>query len=305
VGKATKPSDPSPYQSRAWIEISVDIHPATHEAVAHFLFELGCEGIINDEDSTVKAYFSAPEDIEHIQETLRVFLHKLGEIFQQVESPALKVSRIEDRDWSTEWRAHFRSERITPRLIVVPAWEPIPAEPGSQLIRIDPGPAFGTGQHPTTRMCLESMEKFRTDKPWTMLDIGTGSGILAIYAAKLGARRVLALDTDPDALRWAEKSIALNEPPVTIELSSTPVETTTESFDVVTANLTLDVILQLMPHFSRLLEPQGRLILSGLLREQVERVEERLVGYGFLSIQVFHQQEWACIIAVKMGTRNP
>jgi ribosomal protein L11 methyltransferase len=297
----------SPFQTdfgQQWIEISIDVHPTAHEAVSAFLFDLGCEGII-DEDSTIKAYFSPLEDTEPIQETLRVFLHEMGEIFQQVEPPALRVSRIEDRDWSIEWRAHFRSERITPRLIVVPAWEPVPAEPGSQLIRIDPGPAFGTGQHPTTRMCLESIEKSRTDRPWTMLDIGTGSGILAIYAAKLGATRVLALDTDPEALRWAEKSIALNEPLVTIELSSTPVEITTESFDVVTANLTLDVILRLMPHFPRLLKPEGWLILSGLLTEQVETVKERLGGYGFQGIQVFRQQEWACIIAVKMGIQNP
>jgi ribosomal protein L11 methyltransferase len=264
--------------------------------VSAFLFDLGCGGII-DEDSTIRAYFSAPEDTEPIQETLRVFLHGLGEIFQEMEPPVLKVRRIKNQDWSIEWRAHFRSERITPTLIVAPAWEPLPAKPGCHLIRIDPGPAFGTGQHATTRMCLESMEKFRSDKPWTMLDIGTGSGILAIYAAKLGATRVLALDTDLEALRWAEKSIALNEPPVRIELSPAPVEATTEAFDLVTANLTLDVIQELMPHFSRLLEPQGWLILSGLLREQVEKVKKRLAGYGIQSIRAFFQQEWACMTA--------
>jgi ribosomal protein L11 methyltransferase len=143
------------------------------------------------------------------------------------------------------------------------------------------------------------MENLPMDEPWTMLDIGTGSGILSIYAAKLGARRVLALDTDPEALRWAEKCIALNDVPVWIELSSMPVEKIMESFDLVAANLTLDVIGQLMPHFHRLLEPQGWLILSGLLKEQAERVAERLEGYGFLRIEVFHQEGWACVVGTK------
>jgi ribosomal protein L11 methyltransferase len=307
VGDCTKPSDVSPQQTHPWTEISIDVHPIAHEAVGAFLFDLGCEGIATEgaDAGTLKAYLPCSGKSEDIRSRLETALRDIEEIFPEARPAVLRINRIEDHDWSIEWRAHFRSERITPGLLVVPAWEPIPAEPGSHLIRIDPGPAFGTGQHPTTRMCLESLEKFRADKPWTMLDIGTGSGILAIYAAKLGARRVLALDTDLEALRWAEKSIALNEPPATIELSSAPVETTTECFDVVTANLTLDVILQLMPHFSRLLEPQGWLILSGLLREQVERVEERLAGYGFQSIQVFYQQEWACIIAVKMGIQKP
>jgi ribosomal protein L11 methyltransferase len=289
-------------QTNPWIEISIDVHPAAHEAVSAFLFDLGCQGIATEDahPCTLKAYLpSCSGKLEGIRSRIETFLRETEGIFPEARSPVLRINRIEDQDWSAGWRAFFRAERITPRLLVVPAWESIPAEPGPHLIRIDPGPAFGTGQHPTTRMCLAAIEKFPKDQPWTMLDIGTGSGILAIYAAKLGASRVLALDTDPEALRWAGKSIALNTPPPTIELASGRVENLTGSFHLLTANLTLDVIQQLMPHFSRLLEPQGWLILSGLLREQVDRVEERLTGYGFRTIQVFHQQEWACIVATK------
>jgi ribosomal protein L11 methyltransferase len=271
-----------------------------------FLFGLGCEGIATEDTHawTLNAYLLCPGKLEDIRSRIEAFLRETEEIFPEARSAALRISRIEDQDWSVGWRAHFHAERITPKLLVVPAWEPTPVEPGPHLIRIDPGPAFGTGQHPTTRMCLAAMEKFPKDKAWTMLDVGTGSGILAIYGAKLGARRVLALDTDPEAMRWAKKSIALNAPPVTIELTSRCAETLTGSFHLVTANLILDVIQQLMPHFSRLLEPQGWLILSGLLREQVDRVEEKLTGCGLQRIQVIHQQEWACIIAVKMGIQS-
>jgi ribosomal protein L11 methyltransferase len=302
VGKCTKPSDVSPLQTHPWTEISIDVHPIAHEAVSAFLFDLGCEGIATEgaDARTLKAYLPRSVKPEAIRRRLKRFLEDIEKIFPEARPARLRINRIEDQDWSVGWRAFFRAERITPRLLVVPVWEPVPSEPGLHLIRVDPGPAFGTGQHPTTRMCLAAMEEFPKNNPWTMLDLGTGSGILAIYAAKLGASRVLALDTDPEALRWAGKSIALNAPPVTIELSSRRVESLTESFHLVTANLILDAIQELMPHFSRLLEPQGWLILSGLLTEQVDRVEARLTGYGFQRIQVSDQQEWACITVRKM-----
>ena len=169
---------------------------------------------------------------------------------------------IEDQDWSTSWRQFFRPQRITERLTVLPAWMPEPPSCGEWVIKMDPGPAFGTGQHPTTRLCLEAMERLSPQGPWTMLDVGTGSGILAIYGARLGAKRILALDTDPEALRWAERNMDLNALTGSIELSSLPLETQTGTFSLITANLTLETILELLPYLS---SPDGSRRLPGPL----------------------------------------
>jgi ribosomal protein L11 methyltransferase len=132
-----------------------------------------------------------------------------------------------------------------------------------------------------------------------MLDLGTGSAILAIYGAKLGSHRVLALDTDPEALRWAEKNIALNNVSGTIQLSSLPLRDIGEPFTIVVANLILDAILELMPLFYKVIEPGGCLILSGILREQVDVVEDHLILCAFEKVDVRFQDEWACTGARK------
>jgi ribosomal protein L11 methyltransferase len=150
-------------------------------------------------------------------------------------------------------------------------------------------------------MCLETIETFPEVGHCKMLDVGTGTGILAIYGAMLGAESILALDNDPEALRWAERNIALNELPVPIHLSDIPVEELNDSFHLLVANLIFHVIQELIPHFSRLLEPRGWLILSGLLNDQVESVKTRLREHGLDPIRIHHRQEWACILAAKKG----
>lgn len=146
-------TDPFPPSSSGWLEISIHLPPVAHDPLSAFLFDLGCTGIVSEDfqDHTLKAYLP----------------------FQ------------EDRDWSRNWRRFFRSERVTLGVMIVPAWESLPPSFKGHVIRIDPGPAFGTGQHPTTRMCLEAMERLQISPSWTMLDVGTGSGILAIYGAIL------------------------------------------------------------------------------------------------------------------------
>jgi ribosomal protein L11 methyltransferase len=139
------------------------------------------------------------------------------------------------------------------------------------------------------------MEKPSYKGPWTMLDIGTGSGILAIYGVKLGAKRVVAIDIDPEAIIWAKRNIELNSLPIEIELSSQPLAKWEENFSLVTANLILDMILDLSPHFPRILKPDGRLILSGILTEQVRQVEERLNKYRLYIEDAIFQEEWACL----------
>jgi len=292
---ASKPAVPG------WIEISVDIHQVAHEALCAFLFDLGCEGVVSEDFGLkhIKAYLPFHEDSLKIRTHIETFIRKIEEIFPEAGSASLTINRIEDQDWSTSWRQFFTPQRITERLTIQPAWMPAPPSCGEWVIKMDPGPAFGTGQHPTTRLCLEAMERLCPQEAWTMLDVGTGSGILAIYGARLGAERILALDTDPEALRWAERNIDLNGLTGSIELSSLPLETLAGTFSIITANLILETILELLPFFPRLMDHGGSLVLSGLLEGQIKRVQEELPKQGLHQTGVRFMEEWACIVAKK------
>jgi ribosomal protein L11 methyltransferase len=282
-----------------WLEVFTEVHPVALEAVSAFLFDLGCHGVVLDEKGKpfLKAYLPMTERFEELRSRLEVFLGRLEDYFPEAAQFSLHFSRIKDEDWSLSWRRHFHVERITETLTVVPVWEPVPPAYEGLVIRMDPGPAFGTGAHPTTRMCLARIEQAQPAGAWTMLDVGTGSGILAIYAAKLGAQTVLGIDTDPEALRWARRNIELNYCSPSIELSSKSVGETDGVFSILVANLTRDALLQLLPDFRRLLDKNGTMILSGLLQEQVKEAKEPLRVLGFKEIQVATQAEWACITA--------
>jgi len=149
-------------------------------------------------------------------------------------------------------------------------------------------------------MCLRALEENTPEKPWTMLDVGTGSGILSVYGAMLGAEKITAIDIDPEAVRWAEKNIELNKLPVEIDLSTTPLESVCGTYDLVAANIILNTILELSPLFPGLLSPDGVLVLSGLLREQAEKVEEKLNELGLVIKRTTFMGEWACILAIKV-----
>jgi ribosomal protein L11 methyltransferase len=271
------------------------------EAVSAFLFELGCRGVVLGDkgDSFLKAYFPMNGRFEEIRSRIEEFLRGLKEFLPEAKEPSLHFLSLHEETWDFTWRHHFHIERITEKLTVVPVWEPVPQPSGGIVIRMDPGPAFGTGSHPTTRMCLQSIEAFHPPGSWTMLDVGTGSGILAIYAAKLGAGRVLAIDTDPEALRWAQRNIELNHCSESIDLSEKPVGQVGGLFPILVANLTRDALLELLPDFQLLLEKHGVMILSGLLNEQSQEVKRPLRAMGFKEIQVITQTEWACITARK------
>jgi ribosomal protein L11 methyltransferase len=282
-----------------WLEIAVETHPVAHEALSAFFFDLGCHGVVSQSfhDSVFRAYLPQGMDSKQVRAKIGLFLKSLESIFPETRSAKVSFNMIERQDWSRLWRKHYRPLRVSERLTVFPAWESPPPGFKGITIRIDPGPAFGTGQHATTQMCLKAIEECAHPTPWTMLDVGTGSGILAVYGAKLGAESVLALENDPEALRWAERNIALNNVSRSIHLSSVSPREIEEPFTMVAANLILDTILELIPSFCRLVEPEGSLILSGLLKEQTAEVHEALAQEGFRSTQVLQEQEWACMVA--------
>ena len=282
-----------------WLEIAIDIPPVTHEALSSFLFDLGCEGIILEEVSSgsiLKSYIPFPKNSSKVRKRIERFLLDLKEIFKEAETYKLTLKRIDDQDWGMSWRKFFRPERITPNLIVTPAWEPISNPLNGHVIMIDPGLAFGTGKHPTTQMCLKAMERARFRSSWTMLDVGTGSGILAVYGVKLGADRVVAIDIDQQAIEWAKKTIGLNDVSQDILLSTLPLHEWKERFSLITANLVLNIITDVLHDLCRVLEPDGQLILSGILKEQVKDIKRLLSKYGLCEEYTLHHEGWACMV---------
>ena len=284
-----------------WMELAIRIDPAVHEALSATLSLLGCTGLVTDNfgDGILKAYFPLPENPEELRASILRSIRKTVSFFPHVPAPEIGFNSIQDEDWSRNWRKSFRAERVTPSLMIVPAWESIPENTGPVVIRIDPGQAFGTGKHPTTRLCLRAMELPAKPPSWNLLDVGTGSGILAIYGTKLGAERVAAIDIEEEALESTERNSRLNGLEGRIELSSRPVAQWQEDFFMVTANLMLNTILDLTGHFSRVVKPGGCLILSGILGDQLDILKPSLEEYGFNKEKTLSQEEWACILARK------
>lgn len=284
-----------------WVEISIHVDPVAHEALSAALFGLGCTGMVtgNFGDDTVKAYFPLPENHEEFQGDVWSSIRKLAACFPLMDPPEVRFGSLQNEAWGRNWRRFFRAERVTPFLTILPAWESVPEEAAAAVIRMDPGPAFGTGKHPTTRLCLRAMELVAKPSSWDLLDVGTGSGILAIYGAMLGAERVRALDIDEDALDWAGKNIRLNGLGDEVEVSSIPLTELMQGFFMVTANLIMNTILDLMGHFSRVVKPGGRLILSGLLEGQIGLVRSSLEEHGFTPAKTLSQEDWACLLARK------
>lgn len=283
------------------IEVAVDIHPVAHEALGAFFFDLGCHGVVSQcfQDRLFRAYLPCDLDSKAVRSKIASFLKRLQEIFPEIQAPGLTFAGIENRDWDRSWREYYRPLRISEKLTVVPAWETVAGNLEGFVVRIDPGPAFGTGEHATTRMCLRAIEACAPPGTWSMLDVGTGSGILAMYGVLLGAANVIALDNDPEALRWAGKNIELNGLSKAVQLASISIQDIDESFTLVAANLILGTILEIMPHFPRVVAPGGRLILSGLLEEQSAAVVHALDGAGFQDVQISQEEEWVCVTGVK------
>ena len=208
----------------------------------------------------------------------------------------------EEQDWQSQWRSHFDLLRVGRQLVIKPTWIEYEEQPGDVLIELDPGMAFGTGYHPTTYTCLQALEDL-LQPGMTVLDVGTGSGILAITAAKLGASRVVALDIDPQAVRAARKNfrrtgvqklVALTQGSVPHPLAGK------EQFHLVVANISARAVGERAPQILPTLIPGGYLIASGLMETQREDVHTILVDLGFTLTHEWPREEW-----VTLGYRSP
>lgn len=219
--------------------------------------------------------------------------------------PAEIAQRIvAEEDWAESWKEHFHVERFGRRIVVVPSWRSHDARPEDVVITLDPGMVFGTGQHETTRMCLEALEA-AVSPGARVLDVGCGSGILSIAAAKLGAAEVCAVDIDPKCVRVTRDNAAANgvADVARVEAGSIgaewPLAGATDAFDVVVANIIARVIIDLAEPLVAALAPAGRLILSGVIGEQEQEVCTAIRAVGASVASVRSMGDWRCIEVVR------
>ena len=237
----------------------------------------------------VTGLFDAQTDIEVVKVRLRRFLHVSA-------LPECRLHTLEERDWVRAWMEHFHPMRFGQRLWVCPHGQTPPESPAI-VVHLDPGLAFGTGAHPTTALCLAWLDGADIAEK-TMLDYGCGSGILAIAAAKLGAQRVWAVDSDPQALLASDANADSNHVEDWIELSSPSTLPAALQVDVLLANILAGILIHLEPEFARRVKPGGQLVLSGLLEAHAETVQAALAA-DFQVIGRQAQEGWVLLEAVR------
>lgn len=242
-----------------------------------------------------RAYLS-PDEPGRI-EGVRKELKKLGWTFSS--------AFFKDRDWSVKWRYGLKPVRVTSggySIIIKPTWRKAAKKPGDIMIEMDPGMAFGTGGHATTKMCLKAMKRLlerHKDLRGSLLDVGTGTGILAIAARKLKVRKAVGTDIDKVALKVARKNISLNR--TTVALSSRPLEKIPGTFSIVVANILAGELIRLSEPLLSKISPGGFLILSGILREEADRVKEAFTASGLRYRKTYISGEWAALVFDKPG----
>lgn len=291
-----------------WLELSCRVDREAAEAVGVLFARHGRGVVLEDVDSldgeivappdslvTLRTYLSLDEtaaDKRHeIQRGLWVLtmIRHVGEMEER---------ELSEQDWADAWKTHFHVHRVGRRLVIKPSWRDYEPEPDDVVIELDPGMAFGTGLHPTTQLCLAALEDYLLPGQ-RVLDLGTGSGILALAAAKLGAAAVTALDIDPVAVDAARANIAANHLTGGIALAqgTLPRPEPGPTYGLIVANIIARVIRELAPHLAAALSPSGTLIASGILAERQAEVSSALNEVGLRVFECRQSGDWVALVA--------
>ena len=249
------------------------------------------------QDVLVKGWF---ELNEHTHDVLSRVQQRLGELKAadfgiDLGSLTLDMQNVADEDWSENWKKYYKPFRIGTHLVVKPTWEAYTPQPEDLVIELDPGMAFGTGTHETTNMCMQLLEKYYQDG-MRVMDVGTGSGILAIAAARLGAENVLAIDIDPDAVKVARENVALNGVQDAVRVVVGDLcKSEAMPCELAVANIVADAICMLAGPLTRHLEKGGLLICSGIIREREQDVLDAAMAAGYAVADRIEKGEWVAL----------
>jgi len=301
-----------------WIEAKIIFESAFPEIagdlIAVIFYDLGLKGVSLEEPGlepekgwgddaveqpihySVSGFFPFRE----FTDSKRIILtEKLSEIERENEILSKVVYReIDEEDWAESWKEYFWPEKISDKIVVKPTWREYEPKTDELIVEIDPGMAFGTGTHPTTSLCVRMIEKYLRPGD-TFLDIGTGSGILMIAAARLGADTVCGVDNDMVAVEVAEKNLRLNkiEKSRSHIISGNLVDAVHQKFSVVTANILSEVILELLDDIRKVTAKGSILICSGIIEDNADGVVEKMKESGFSIAELAEKEKWICIVA--------
>ncbi|QCT02164.1 ribosomal protein L11 methyltransferase [Paenibacillus algicola] len=321
-----------------WHELTIHTTEQAVEMISNFMHEAGAGGVSIEEsavtkrkrDTTfgqwydevipfnnipegqavIKGYFSQDVSLETVQQELEPRIHELAQFGIDAGPAAFEHRSVHEDEWATAWKQYFKPIAVSERLVIKPTWEEYTPALQERIIELDPGMAFGTGAHPTTALCLRTLEQVIQGGE-SVIDVGTGSGILAIGAVHLGARNVLALDLDPVAVSSAKENSQLNKmhDQITVVesdlLSVLQRSEMAEGFavkppvEVVVANILAEVILLFVDDVYAALKPGGIYIASGIYKNKVEIVEKALIQAGFDIADMNREDDWVAFVARK------
>ncbi|SDC31198.1 [LSU ribosomal protein L11P]-lysine N-methyltransferase [Paenibacillus sp. CF095] len=318
-----------------WHELTIHTTEEAVEMISNFLHEAGAGGVSIEESGTlnkkrdttygelydvplndipegfavIKGYFSEGTDMVALQSEVNPRIEELSEFGIDTGEVRYETRTVDENDWATAWKQYFKPVRVSERLTIKPTWEEYtPESPDEKIIELDPGMAFGTGTHPTTSLCLSTLETVIQGGE-EVIDVGTGSGILAIGAIKLGAKHVLALDLDPVAVISARENVELNglEQQITVKESDLlsvlgsqdPALGVQLPVKVVVANILAEIILLFVDDVYNALESGGTYIVSGIWKNKEQVVHDALVASGFEVSAIHRDEDWLAFVARK------
>ena len=311
-----------------WSEISIHTTNEAIEPISHILHEAGASGVVIEdpfdltkerEDQFGEIYQLDPNDYPEEGVIVKAYLPVnsfLGETVEAIKESInnliiydidiglnkVAISEVNEEEWATAWKKYYNPVKISEKFTIVPTWEIYtPVSSDELIIELDPGMAFGTGTHPTTVMCIQALE--RTVQPGDrVIDVGTGSGVLSIASAMLGAEDVRAYDLDEVAVTQAKLNIKLNKVHNTVSISQNNLLDGVEehSADVIVANILAEVILRFTKDVARVIKPGGHFIASGIIQQKKDLVRDALVEDGFEITETILMEDWVAIIAKRI-----
>lgn len=309
--------------AKTWLKVVIRVDSRMSEAVAAYLTDLSGGGIeiSSDKDhspeknhgaETLTGYIpldnkESEKQSDSIKNDISRFLSTLSSIFPGCSPPNITSEIMMEEDWSRVWKSFFSTFRITPNLVIKPSWEEAgerwEADEKSHVIEMDPGLAFGTGHHASTQLALLLLEELFLDEKCrarTVLDVGTGSGILAMACALFGAGRVLAIDNDPDAVETAKGNGSRNRLDHIVTVSGQDVTSVKPEYSLIVANITHDTLAEMSECLTRLLDTQGYMVLAGILKgEQEHSICEIYTEKGLHLTKTLTKDEWAALLFQK------